>query len=197
MTQELSLEQQSAIPPQFAAYLPPALAEVNVPAYVIDRSGRVCWVNAAAGEIAGDCVGRQFTELVAMDPRQARRIFHQNLAGGKPRDRAFNVIGPDGEETTVEVSAVRLGDEHHAVGMFGLAVPATRRTRIARGNSPLTARQHEVLDLLADGASTSAIASHLYLSEQTVRNHIRQIMQRLDTNSRLAAVARARRDGLI
>jgi len=51
--------------------------------------------------------------------------------------------------------------------------------------------------LLANGASTAEIASRLVLSEQTVRNHVREILRRLDTKSRLSAVAIARRDGLV
>jgi DNA-binding NarL/FixJ family response regulator len=80
--------------------------------------------------------------------------------------------------------------------MFGLAVPRDPR-RQRRESSPLTARQHEVLVLLAEGASTEAIATRLFLSEQTVRNHIRHILGRLNCNSRLSAVATARRLGLV
>ena len=91
---------------------------------------------------------------------------------------------------------MRLRRGHRVVGMFGLAVPRDRRRE--RGeSSPLTARQHEVLVLLADGASTEAIAARLFLSEQTVRNHVRHILGRLNCNSRLAAVAAARDRGLV
>jgi DNA-binding NarL/FixJ family response regulator len=61
----------------------------------------------------------------------------------------------------------------------------------------LTPRQHDVLDLLADGASTDAIAAQLVLSPQTVRNHIRHVLKRLGARTRLEAVANARRAGLV
>jgi DNA-binding NarL/FixJ family response regulator len=51
--------------------------------------------------------------------------------------------------------------------------------------------------LLSEGASTDQIASELYLSKETVRNHIRRILAQLNVHSRLAAVARARSLGLI
>jgi DNA-binding NarL/FixJ family response regulator len=51
--------------------------------------------------------------------------------------------------------------------------------------------------MLAEGISTRSIAETLFLSEETVRNHVRQILARLGANSRLAAVAKARRDGLV
>jgi DNA-binding NarL/FixJ family response regulator len=54
-----------------------------------------------------------------------------------------------------------------------------------------------VLDLLADGASTDAIAAQLVLSPQTVRNHIRHVLKRLGARTRLEAVANARRAGLV
>jgi NarL family two-component system response regulator LiaR len=57
--------------------------------------------------------------------------------------------------------------------------------------SPLTTRQWEVLDLLCDGASTEAIAASLYLSEETVRSHIKHILRTVGVRSRKEAVAAA------
>ena len=61
----------------------------------------------------------------------------------------------------------------------------------------LTPRQRETLRLLSAGASTDEIADELYISKETVRNHIRQILRALDAHSRLAAVAKARALGLV
>ena len=61
-------------------------------------------------------------------------------------------------------------------------------------NSPfteLTARESEVLRLLAAGATTHEIAKRLSISEATVRNHIRNILNKLDVHSRLEAVCLA------
>jgi DNA-binding CsgD family transcriptional regulator len=185
------------VPAPYDAYLSGGLADVNVPAYVIDTSGCICWLNEAGRSVCGDVIGQQFTSIVDMNERDARRIFEHNLETGQPSDRVVSVVTPDQSETTVEISSVRLGDEHHVVGMFGLVIPLDRRAKAARRDSPLTRRQHEVLELLAQGESTDGIAHKLFLSRQTVRNHIRQIMQRLDTHSRLGAVAKARREGLI
>jgi DNA-binding CsgD family transcriptional regulator len=68
------------------------------------------------------------------------------------------------------------------------------RTRVA---PTLTARQKEVLQLLAGGASTTQIQETLQLSRETVRNHIRHLLRALGAHSRLEAVAFARRSGLI
>jgi DNA-binding CsgD family transcriptional regulator len=54
-----------------------------------------------------------------------------------------------------------------------------------------------VLQLLAAGATTDEIAQLLRLSRETVRNHVRAMMRRLNAKNRLEAVAIARRDALI
>ena len=61
----------------------------------------------------------------------------------------------------------------------------------------LTPRQREVLSLVADGYSARQIARRLGLAEPTVRNHIRAILVELRVHSQLAAVARARKLGLV
>jgi DNA-binding CsgD family transcriptional regulator len=180
------------VPAEFAPYLPRALADVRVPAYVIARDGRISWLNGAARAIVGDAVGRPFTDVVELDPPVARRIFERRLGGHDLQDISVSLSG-----TRVDVSAVPLGDDHHVVGMFGLAVPERRRCAPRPEHSPLTPRQHELLQHLADGESTTMIAERLFLSRQTVRNHVQEILRRLGVHSRLAAIAIARRDGLL
>jgi DNA-binding CsgD family transcriptional regulator len=61
----------------------------------------------------------------------------------------------------------------------------------------LTARQLEVLGLLARGRSAKEIGGNLYLSEATVRNHIHSLLQALGAHSQLEALAKARERGLL
>jgi DNA-binding NarL/FixJ family response regulator len=61
----------------------------------------------------------------------------------------------------------------------------------------LTAREHEILQLLADGASTDQIARQLVVSTHTVRNHIRSLLHKLGAHTRLEAVSVARHMGLL
>jgi DNA-binding NarL/FixJ family response regulator len=68
----------------------------------------------------------------------------------------------------------------------------------SRADAPeLTARQLEVLGLLAEGKGVAEIRKELYLSEATVRNHVRALLQALSAHSQLEAVARARKVGLL
>jgi pimeloyl-ACP methyl ester carboxylesterase/DNA-binding CsgD family transcriptional regulator len=60
----------------------------------------------------------------------------------------------------------------------------------------LTAREREVLELVAQGADNSKIASRLKISEKTVRNHLSLIFGKLGIHKRAEAVARARDAGL-
>jgi LuxR family maltose regulon positive regulatory protein len=62
---------------------------------------------------------------------------------------------------------------------------------------PLSEREFEVLQLIADGLKNQEIASQLYLSLNTVKAHTRNIYGKLDVNSRTQAAARARAIGLI
>ena len=60
----------------------------------------------------------------------------------------------------------------------------------------LTARELDVLRLLAEGTSNRAIAEHLFLSERTVENHVHHILDKLHLDSRTAAATWAVRHGL-
>jgi DNA-binding NarL/FixJ family response regulator len=72
-------------------------------------------------------------------------------------------------------------------------------TRTAPSAEPfpeLTAREREVLDLIAAGRTNSAIARHLVISSKTVSNHISAIFAKLRVADRTEAIARARQAGL-
>ncbi len=65
------------------------------------------------------------------------------------------------------------------------------------GVEPLTAREIEVLRELGTGASNRDIAKRLYISENTVRNHVRNILDKLHVSNRVEAATYAVREGLV
>lgn len=66
-----------------------------------------------------------------------------------------------------------------------------------QGANPLTPREWEIVELLAEGYATGAIAERLHLSTHTVRNYVRNAREKLHAPSRLALVLAAQRLGLL
>ena len=67
---------------------------------------------------------------------------------------------------------------------------ASNGTANGRGHrSELSAREAEVMSLIADGHTNGEIAAHLFLAEKTVKNHVRRIYSKLGVTSRPAAIA--------
>ena len=62
---------------------------------------------------------------------------------------------------------------------------------------PLTGREREVLALIAEGLANKEIAARLHISENTVKTHVRHILEKLGLRSRAEAAAYAVREGLI
>jgi PAS domain S-box-containing protein len=175
-----------------------ALEHVNVPSYVIDSTGVVRWLNEAARRIVGDCVGRQFTSVVAPDDsRRARETFARNLLGKAPvSDSSAVVVGRGGERIGVEISAVPLRLGERVIGVFGQVSDVVEEPQ-PHPELHLTPRQAEVLRLLERGWSTQQIAAELHLSRETVRNHVRHLLHAVGAKSRLEAVALARGSGAV
>lgn len=70
----------------------------------------------------------------------------------------------------------------------------------AAGTEPepvVTRREEEVLQLIAEGASTTEVAEQLFISVKTVKNHLASIYHKLDSRDRTQAVLRAVRMGII
>lgn len=61
----------------------------------------------------------------------------------------------------------------------------------------LTRRECEILQLLADGKSNRGISEHLFISEKTVKNHVSNILQKMNVNDRTQAVVMAIRNGWV
>jgi DNA-binding NarL/FixJ family response regulator len=61
----------------------------------------------------------------------------------------------------------------------------------------LTGREREILQLLADGMSNADVAARLFISQETVKSHVRHILAKLEADTRTHAVAIALRDAII
>jgi DNA-binding NarL/FixJ family response regulator len=92
-----------------------------------------------------------------------------------------------------------LAEEVDAIIMSPLPHATARTPEGARGtfDEPLTPRELEVLELLAEGLANKGIASRLGISDQTVKFHVASLYGKLGAVNRTDAVRRAVRRGLI
>ena len=99
------------------------------------------------------------------------------------------------------VKTIRLVASGHAVmpheAAQRLAAGETKGSPSEVAASRLTKRERDVLALLAEGADTAQIAQRLFLSRNTVRTHVQNLLSKLQVHSRLEAASYAVRHGLV
>jgi len=134
------------------------------------------------------------------DPIAAAEIWEKL---GYPYERAIALSHGD---TTSQLEALDILDTLGATAVAdklrqalrdqGVSTP--RRRRVTRGPGVgLTARQSEVLSLLAEGLSNIDIADRLFLSPRTAEHHVAAVMSKLNASSRDEAVDKAAEQGLL
>jgi two-component system nitrate/nitrite response regulator NarL len=82
-------------------------------------------------------------------------------------------------------------------GQRGSAAGAASGSRDKATTTPLTEREKEVLERVATGASNREIAAMLHLSEHTVKNHLKNILQKLHLDNRVQLTRYAFEQGLV
>jgi DNA-binding NarL/FixJ family response regulator len=104
-------------------------------------------------------------------------------------------VGKDAPSTEVVRAARHAAVSPRSFLCTGLAGAMMRR--MSAESTRLSAREHDVLLLLADGANAAAIGQQLYMSESTVKSHIARIYQKLGASNRAQALVTAMRIGLL
>ena len=113
--------------------------------------------------------------------------------------RGYVLKGADKEEVFTVVRAVARGEAHFGPEIAKRLMSffsAPRSAATSEAFPELTAREREVLDLIAGGRSNTEITRQLFLSPKTVRNHISNIFTKLRVADRAQAIVRAREAGL-
>jgi DNA-binding NarL/FixJ family response regulator len=73
----------------------------------------------------------------------------------------------------------------------------TPEARLAASRDPLTAREKQVLELVVQGLSNPEISAQLYLSQNTVKKYLHNVLEKLHLNNRVEAALYAVREGLV
>jgi DNA-binding NarL/FixJ family response regulator len=134
--------------------------------------------------------------IVIGTPRQ-RRDLREQLDATPPDIVAEFESLADARDSGLHADALLVAapathaDEEHG------SLPVSRNALAAFLVEPLTPREIEVLELVAEGLSNKAIAGRLAISDQTVKFHVASIAGKLGAANRTDAVRRAVRHGLI
>lgn len=112
--------------------------------------------------------------------------------------RGYLLKEDDAEQVRRAVLAVARGEAVFGAGVASrvLGFFAAGAARRPAAFPQLTAREHEVLELLAQGLDNGAIARRLVLSEKSVRNRVSDVLAKLRVRTRAEAVAVARDAGI-
>jgi DNA-binding NarL/FixJ family response regulator len=155
------------------------------------RPDVVVW-DARGGEPAAELVAAG-PPVLAVIAAPAEAAYVPGLLGGGVR----GVVSRDAD-------AARLGAAIRAVAADIVAIDhdlaeAALRSRVPAGElvEALTAREREVMDLLAQGLTNRVIADRLHISEHTVKFHVNAILGKLGAQTRAEAIVHAVRLGLI
>lgn len=126
------------------------------------------------------------------DPDVVRRALRVGAVGYLTKDCSI-------EEVAEAVRLAASGDRTVSSGLAaGLLDQASQlQAELIDGQSPITAREIEVLQLIAEGASPPEVAATLFISASTVKNHLSSIYDKLDARDRTQAVVKGLRMGFI
>ncbi len=102
------------------------------------------------------------------------------------------------DEIAMAIDAVAGGETALSPGLAASMLAEVRRGENGQQQERvITAREEEVLQLIADGCSTPEVAEQLFISQKTVKNHLASIYQKLDARDRTQAVLQAVRMGIV
>jgi DNA-binding NarL/FixJ family response regulator len=113
--------------------------------------------------------------------------------------RGYLLKGAQGDETLRAIRAVANGEVIFSPGVAEQMVAYFARGMKTTPDAPfpdLTPREREILELLAQGLTNTAIAEKLVLSPKTIRNQVSTIFDKLQVATRSEAIIKAREAGL-
>jgi DNA-binding NarL/FixJ family response regulator len=144
----------------------------------------------AGGDVADlvERIGKQVdAPIVIFTADGGARLLSEALKAGV---RGYVRKDSPSDDLVRAIEAARAGEFYVDPGLSSTIV-------LDEGDRTLSARQREILQMLADGMQTEAVANKLGLSTETVRTHTKRILAKLEASTRTQAVAIGIRHGLI
>jgi DNA-binding NarL/FixJ family response regulator len=112
--------------------------------------------------------------------------------------RRANLLSAEPDELRKAIQLVHQGLSVLSPQVTRQVLRAVAHGDMERGaESGLSGREMEVLACLSQGKTTTQIAGELYISENTVKTHVRHILEKLEASNRAEAVSKATQMGLI
>jgi len=110
---------------------------------------------------------------------------------------AVRVVADGGSYLHPKVTHNLVNEYRKLAAGVGRSASYGQSVEIRRPLHLLTRRECEVLQMLADGKSNRGIGESLYISEKTVKNHVSNILQKMNVNDRTQAVVAAIKNGWV
>jgi two-component system, NarL family, response regulator len=139
------------------------------------------------GEIVGQLQSQVKAPIVVFTSDGGARLLSEALKAGV---KGYVRKDSPSADLVRAIEAARTGEFYVDPGLSSTIV-------LDEGDRTLSARQREILQMLADGMQTDAVAKQLGLSTETVRTHTKRILAKLEASTRTQAVAIGIRHGLI
>src|SRR5215207_238532 len=139
------------------------------------------------GDIVGRLQGQVKAPIVVFTSDGGARLLSDALKAGV---KGYVRKDSPSADLVRAIEAARTGEFYVDPGLSSTIV-------LDEGDRTLSARQREILQMLADGMQTDVVAEKLGLSTETVRTHTKRILAKLEASTRTQAVAIGIRHGLI
>jgi DNA-binding CsgD family transcriptional regulator len=131
------------------------------------------------------------------DRARCTRLWSSALLASGEREEAASRLA-EAREFAVEAGAIAEANRiESAMRLLGARPRAGRPKGPKRAEGSLSAREEEVVALIAAGASNAEVAARLFISERTVQDHIANAQRRLKLTGRAALAAWAAKQGLV
>ena len=144
-------------------------------------------VGVDVGDVVAKLRSRLSAPIVVFTSDGGARLLSEALKAGV---KGYVRKDSPSEDLVRAINAARAGEFYVDPGLSSTIV-------LDEGDRTLSARQREILQMLANGMQTDNVAEQLGLSTETVRTHTKRILAKLEASTRTQAVAIGIRHGLI